>query len=105
MDRWNVPDTAALDLIAHRDGLSKKGTRPRFKLLEAEARMVSLLFEIDQTLENLGIDPGKWVNEPVKAAPFGGATPASYLTQKGVKGTQEISRYLLRNGLRRSMSD
>ena len=75
MDHWKVSDIPALDMNAHRGGLSKKGTRGRFKLLEPEARMVSLLFKINQTLENLELDRGTWVDQPVKAVPFGGATP------------------------------
>jgi hypothetical protein len=104
MDRWNVPDFAALELIGHPGGLSKKGTRPRFKLAGEEAEMVKLLVEIDQALSSLGLDPEHWLKKPVRAAPFEGATVIAYLTHNGLKGVRDTSRYILKNGLKFSMT-
>ena len=104
MDRWALPDLAALRLIGHSGGLSKSGTRLRFKLLEEEAEMVKLLFEIDQAIRNLGLDPKSWVDKPIKAEPFAGGTPISYLTRTRLQGTQQVGRYILKNGLKLSMA-
>ena len=103
MDRWAIPDLPALRLIGHSGGLSKKGTRPRFKLAGEEADMAKLLFEIDQAISNLGLDPKAWVNKPIKIAPFEGGTPLSYLSRNRLQGTQQVSRYILKNGLKLSM--
>ena len=40
MDAWQVEDMQALALIGHPGGLTKKGTRPRFKLVGDEVTMV-----------------------------------------------------------------
>ena len=104
MDRWSVPDLVALEMIGHAGGLSKTGTRPRFKLANDEAERVRRLVEIDDALSALGLDAKDWLNKPVKAAPFKGATLISYLTHHGLDGARETSRYILRNGLRLSMA-
>jgi hypothetical protein len=104
MDRWNVPDLAALEMIGHAGGLSKKGTRPRFKLAGDEADRVRRLVEIADALSALGLDPKDWLNKPVRAAPFKGATLIEYLTRNGLEGVREVSRYILRNGLKLSMA-
>ena len=104
MDRWEVPDLAALQLIGHPGGLSKKGTRPRFKMAGEEAEMMKLLVETDRALVALGLDPKFWLNKPVPTAPFQGATILTYLTQNGLKGVRDTSRYILKNGLKLSMS-
>jgi hypothetical protein len=105
MDRWALPDLAALRLIGHSRGLSKRGTRLRFKLLGEEAEMVKLLFEIDQAIRNLGLDPKTWVDKPIKTEPFRGGTPISYLTRNRLQGTQQVGRYILKNGLKLSISN
>jgi hypothetical protein len=105
MDRWALPDLAALRLIGHSRGLSKSGTRLRFKLLAEEAEMVKLLFEIDQAIRNLGLDPKTWVDKPIKTEPFKGGTPISYLTRNRLQGTQQVGRYILKNGLKLSISN
>jgi hypothetical protein len=104
MDRWNVPDLAALQLIGHPGGLSKKGTRPRFKMAGVEVEMMKLLVEMDQALVALGLDPKVWLNKPVPGAPFEGAAILTYLTENGLKGVRDTSRYILKNGLKLSMS-
>ncbi len=105
MERWGVPDLAALDLIGHGGGLSKKAARPRFKLSPGEMEKMRQLIEIDQTLAILGLDPKAWLNKPVQAAPFAGASPIAYLGQAGPEAIAKTGRYLLRHGLTRSMAN
>ena len=104
MDRWNIPDQAALDLIGHPGGLTKKGGRPRFKLVGEEAALLRSFQEIDAALRPLGLDPTVWLHRAIKAAPFAGATPAAYLTSRRMQGVQDTLRFILQHGLRLSMS-
>ena len=105
MDLWNIPDQAALDLIGHPGGLTKKGTRPRFRLAGEEAALLKSFQEIDAALRPLGLEPKTWLHQPIKAAPFDGATPAAYLQDRRKKGIQDILRFILQHGLRLSMSN
>ena len=68
MDKWRVPDAEALDLIGHPGGLTKKGTRPRFKLAGDEVEMLRGAQEIDAALVALKLDASRWIPEPVKGA-------------------------------------
>ena len=105
MDRWNIPDQAALDLIGHPGGLTKKGTRPRFKLAGEEAALLRSFQEIDAARGLLGLEPKTWLHQPIKAAPFDGATPADYLSSRRKQGVQDTLRFILQHGLRLSMSN
>ena len=105
MDRWSMSDLAALDLIGHPGGLTKKGTRPRFKLVGEEAALLRSFQEIDSALRPLGLEPKIWLHQPVAAAPFNGATPAVYLTRWRKQGVQDTLRFILQHGLRLSMSN
>jgi hypothetical protein len=104
MDRWSIPDIPALELIGHLGGLTKKGTRPRFRLVGEEVDMLRGLQEIDAALVPLQLDPRNWLDQPLKAEPFGGATPMVYLTRTRLKGIRDTIRYILQNGLELSMS-
>jgi hypothetical protein len=104
MDRWSIPDIPALELIGHLGGLTKKGTRPRFRLVGEEVDMLRGLQEIDAALVPLQLDPRDWLDQPLKAEPFGGATPMVYLTRTRLKGIRDTIRYILQNGLELSMS-
>jgi hypothetical protein len=81
IDRWKVGDVAALDLIGHSGGLTKKGSRPRFKLTGAEAEVYGYLREIDSALEPHGIDPADWIQRPISEAPFNRDTPLTHHRQ------------------------
>jgi hypothetical protein len=104
MDRWSIPDIPALELIGHLGGLTKKGTRPRFRLVGEEVDMLRGLQEIDAALVPLQLDPRDWLDQPLKAEPFGGATPMVYLTRTRLKGIRDTIRYILQIGLELSMS-
>ena len=104
MDRWRIPDEAALDLIGHPGGLTKQGTRPRFRLTGEAADLFQGLLEIDAALGLLKLDPGAWLNGPIKAKPFAGATPLAFLTGTRMPGARSTIRFVLQNGLRMSLS-
>jgi hypothetical protein len=104
MDQWHVEDIAALALIGHPGGLTKKGTRPRFKLVGDEVAMFRGFQEIGAALTALQLEPKAWLNQRIKAAPFGGATPIAYLTKQKLDGVQDTIRFVLQQGLKLSVS-
>jgi hypothetical protein len=50
MERWNVPDREALELIDYPAGLTKNGKRPRFTLTTPQSERLPYLMEIDANL-------------------------------------------------------
>jgi hypothetical protein len=103
VDQWKLPDTDALDLIGHQGGLTKKGTRPRFKLAEKEEEIVAAMRSLSETLDQLGLDPAKWLSMPVRPDPFKGATPISIIRKRRLQGIRDASHYLTQMGLRLSL--
>ncbi|MFL5286629.1 MAG: hypothetical protein ACJ8AW_38060 [Rhodopila sp.] len=101
MDHWKLSDTEALELIGHAGGLTRKGTRPRFTVAGTEAEIFGHLREIEAALAPLTKDPGAWMRQPIKDAPFKGAAPLSYITQNGVKGSRAVEQAILMTALRR----
>jgi hypothetical protein len=61
IDRWQVPDDQALELVAYEGKLPTTGRRPRFKLSPEQERIVSTLVEIDNALATAGLDC-RWLN-------------------------------------------
>ena len=101
MDGWGVDDRTALSLLHHEGGLTKKGTRPRFKLEGAEAERFAFLREIDTSLRSLGLEARAWLAQPIASAPFGGKAPLAFLAAGG--GARDVNRFILQQGLRLSM--
>ncbi len=66
--------------------------------------MLAGLQEIDAALVPLKLEPAKWVHDPAGEAPFGGATPLAYMTRERMPGVREALRFILRHGLRMSMT-
>lgn len=103
VDRWKLADLDALELIGHGGGLTKTGTRPRFKLTAGESEVVAAMRSLDETLEQLELDPAKWLQAPLHPAPFGGDKPVSLILKKRLQGLRDASRYLTQMGLRLSL--
>ncbi|WP_370765160.1 hypothetical protein, partial [Teichococcus vastitatis] len=104
MDRWQVPDEPALALLGHAGGLTRKGTRPRFKLAPAEAEALQLMQGIDAGLSRLAQDPAQWLRQPLAAAPFTGARPLDWMLRHPGQGTRDLSQHLLQVALRASLN-
>jgi hypothetical protein len=102
-DRWKLADIDALDLIGHKGGLTKKGTRPRFKLTEEEGEIVAAMRSLSETLEQLGLDPVQWLSAPIRPDPFRGTTPISMIRERRLQGLRDTSHYLTQMGLRLSL--
>ena len=105
MDRWRVADLDALALLGHTGGLTRKGTRPRFKLNDAETDMLIRLQDIDEALRSAGLEPRKWLREAVATAPLLGAMPLAFVMQNRLLGARDLAHYIFRQGLRLSLGN
>jgi hypothetical protein len=103
VDHWRIPDLDALQLIGHAGGLTRKGTRPRFKLSDSEAEVVSAMRSLDATLAQLGFEPAMWLSQPLRPEPFRGAAPLDLIRKGRLQGLREVSRYLTQMSLRLSL--
>ncbi len=99
MDRWQVPDREALALIGHPGGLTRKGTRPRFRLGGEEAARYAALERLDAALATRGIDPACWVSTPGGGQVPRGEAPLAVLTRDGEAGARRLLHLLNRQGL------
>lgn len=99
IDRWKLGDLEALDLIRHPGGLTKKGTRPRFRVVGPEAELFSYLREIETALKTLGTNSADWIRQPIKEDPFKGRTPLAHIAHGGVAGARDIVRKIMATGL------
>lgn len=103
VDHWKLPDLDALQLIGHGGGLTRKGTRPRFKLSDSEAEVVAAMRALDATLAQLGLDPAQWLSKPLRPDPFQGAAPRDVIRKGRLQGLRDVSRYLTQMSLRLSL--
>lgn len=103
MERWGVADLDALVLLGHPGGLTQKGTRPRFKLSDAENDRMAQLQDIDAALQSLGLKAQAWLMAPIKEAPFAGASPMAFMLRGQAAGVHDLRQYLLNQGLRLSL--
>ena len=62
MDRWDVPNDQALELVGYEGKLPTTDRRPRFKLSTEQARIVATLLEVDSALATAGLDPS-WLDK------------------------------------------
>jgi hypothetical protein len=99
MDQWKVPDLAALELIGHPGGLTKQRTRPRFRVKGEEAKLFSLLLEIDDSLKPFGVAPDDWLRKPIAEEPFRGATPLEHIARHHQDGAQAVIRRIMQVSL------
>jgi hypothetical protein len=98
-----MADLDALHLIGHGGGLTKAGTRPRFKLSEGEAEIAAAMRSLDATLAQLGLDPAEWLAAPLRPEPFRGTSPLAVIQQGQLQGLREVSRFLTQMSLRLSL--
>ncbi len=103
MDRWRITDLDALAMIGHRGGLTKRGTRPRFRLLGREAERYPVLRRIDAALWMLDLAPD-WLHDPQPASPFKGRTPCALLVADPDRGGSDTLQVLNRRGLRAAIT-
>jgi hypothetical protein len=97
IDRWNVSDEQALELVNYEGPLPPTDRRPRFRLSTEQARIVSTLLEIDSALTTAGIDR-TWLRKR------SGKTRRSPLDLMRAGATDEVLRFLGQATLRASMA-
>jgi hypothetical protein len=103
VDRWKLSDLDALQMIGHEGGLTKKGTRPRFKLSSSESEIVSAMRSLDATLEQLRLDPAQWLLAPLRPDPFRSASPLEVIRRGRLQAFRDLGRYLTQMSLRLSL--
>jgi hypothetical protein len=103
MDRWGVADEAALALIGHAGGLTKRGTRPRFTLAGEETQRMANLLAIDRLLIDVEGDPGPWLRRAQGAAPFARKKPLDFMIAGGVPAIDATRRHIEKLALQRSL--
>jgi hypothetical protein len=62
MDRWDVADDQALELVRYEGKLPTAGRRPRFRLSTEQAGLMVTLLEVDRALATAGLDPS-WLHK------------------------------------------
>ena len=98
IDRWGVGDQDALQLIGHAGGLTKRGTRPRFRLAGSEAERYHLLRTLDDALAALGQDARAWLRKS-----RAGDRPLDTMLAGGADAVREETRQIVGESLRRSL--
>jgi hypothetical protein len=84
VDRLQLPDTEALELISYPGKIGPSGKRPRFRLSTRQTHLASYLPEIEVTLQALGGAPGMvGAPEPVSASSGARARQAAGRTGRG----------------------
>jgi hypothetical protein len=64
MDRWDVSNDQALELVGYEGKLpTTTERRPRFRLSTEQAHIVTTLLEVDSALATAGLDPS-WLHKP-----------------------------------------
>ena len=102
-ERWGLEDLEALELLGHAGGLTRKGTRPRFKFSADEAEMAAALRGLDQALSLLQLDPKAWLRDAQAPEPFRRRTPMKVLREDRLAGARAVTRALTQLGLKRSL--
>ena len=105
MDRWRVGDLDALALIGHPGGLTKRNTRPRFRLLGDEQARFTALARLDTALGALGLEPAGWLSTTRQEAPFKGDPPLAVLQRDGETGARQLLHLLNRQGLAAGLAE
>jgi hypothetical protein len=87
MERWAIPDAAALGLIEFAGKMGKLGARPRFRFGPHQRQLTAYLAEIDAAMTILGEDPG-WLGKRNRASPAGNF-PSAGMTPRFRESFQE----------------
>ncbi|MBN8871229.1 MAG: hypothetical protein J0H67_00185 [Rhodospirillales bacterium] len=102
MERWNVPDPVALELIAFPGKMPRSGKRPRFRFITKQQRLAAFLAEVDRALAAAGHQPA-WLHQKRRAAPFNGRSPLQVMVEEGLAGSATVLRVLTRAALERAL--
>ena len=98
VDRLQVPDADALELIGYPGKIGPSGKRPRFRLTTHQTRIAGHLPK-SRHLEAAGLTPA-WLLQRNRAAPFSGRSPIKLMAERDSEGSGEVLQYLNRAVLR-----
>jgi hypothetical protein len=104
MERWQVPDPLALELIEFPGKAPRAGKRPRFRFLTRQQRITHYLAEVEAALAMLDCDRG-WLHRPMRAAPFDGRTPIETIRRDPMAGSAAVLGFLHRTAMRRTLEE
>ena len=102
VDRLQIPDADALELIGYPGKIGSSGKRPRFRLTTHQTRLAGYLPEIEAALETAGLTPA-WLLRRNRAAPFSGRSPIKLMAERDGEGAAEVLQFLNRAVLRKSL--
>jgi hypothetical protein len=102
VDRLQLPDAEALELIGYAGKLGPSGKRPRFRLSTRQTHLASYLPEIEVALQSIG-EPTGWLLRPIRSAPFHGRAPIRLMSERGREGMGDVLHFLNRAVLRQSL--
>ena len=74
VDRLQIPDPDALELIGYAGTIGETGKRPRFRLSSRQTHLAAYLPEIEAALQTIGEGPA-WLHRRNRSVPFSGRTP------------------------------
>jgi len=104
MERWNVPDTIALELIEFPGKLGASGKRPRFRFTTRQRRIASYLPEIDAALAASGKDHN-WLHRNLQAPPFSRRTALEHMVANAMEGMADVLQLLNRAVMRAALAE
>ena len=102
VDRLQIPDADALELIDYPGRIGASGKRPRFRLSTRQTRLAAYLPEIETALYKIGETPA-WLQRRNRAAPFSGRTPLQWMMEQEGAGLAGVLQFLNRLVLRHSL--
>jgi hypothetical protein len=103
MDRWGVPDLAALDLIGFPGKPDRMGKRPRFRLTTKQTEILGFLLQIDRAAQFAGTNAGLWLHRSQRAAPMAGRTPLQAMTEDRTAAMTAILHFPTRSAMQRAL--
>jgi hypothetical protein len=102
VDRLQLPDAEALELISYPEKIGPSGKRPRFRLSTRQTHLASYLPEIEAALQAIGEAPG-WLVRRNRSVPFRGRAPVKRVAERDGEGMDDVLQFLNRAALRRSL--
>ncbi len=102
VDRLQLPDAEALELIAYAGKIGPSGKRPRFRLSTRQTHLASYLPEIEAALQAISEAPG-WLVRPNRPVPFRRRSPVKLMAERDGEGMGDVLQFLNRAVLRRSL--
>jgi hypothetical protein len=101
VDRLQIPDAMALEIIGCPGKLPLTGRRPRFRLNTRQSRLAAYLPEIEIALQSINESPD-WLRRRSRVVPFSGRTPLDLMAQRDGEGVAEVG-FLTRAVMRKSL--